>query len=337
MPFPGLPDRTQAKQAFGGSPLGRNFNIIIGAKAFTKRLFTVPAAKRAGPHGQQLLAAAQAGDIQASADLERLTRWAATSAAKQVYAGYYAQLAPRMKLPPQSGAPGTPVAFTQMSARVKARKASSERTPRAQAYRPPRPAAGVRQPRMAAQVPAEAYEGRQQKTYERSTGERFAKRFDPLTGLVWRVPESDSRYESWPTRRPKGGTRFGGGPSRAGRRGGGGAATRAATRVAGRLPAAAAEIGVGTAAALAAVGAAAYYITSRVLDDIAQGNTAANVVGLVTAMAHSQLTRKLKRQPTMPEYRAMVAEVRTQLTEAVKQSMAPSLKTQLRNFLNLFR
>lgn len=180
---------------------------------------------------------------------------------------------------------------------------------------------------------AEAYQGRRQKAYERATGERWAKRYDPDTAEVWRVPESDPRFDEWTARRPRRGRGAGGAYGRRA-----GTRTNAAlNRAARNLPAAAASLGVGTAAALAAVGAASYFVASRVLDDIAEGNTGANIVGQVTAMAHSDLTRKLKRQPTRAEYNALVVDVRKQLQAAVKESMAPSLKTQLRNFINLWR
>lgn len=318
-----------------------------------------PSEKRAAPGAAQLVASAKAGNATAARAIVFRTG-IGIAKERAVWAAAQAQLDPAVV-----AAVNKPAARQLLDALVDhSNPESATRTALANFYDianlatrtsarvPPRKGAKgeeaqaeVRQPRVATKVRssssrtrssrtrdeleiAEPYQGRKRTRYERATGEAWATRYNPDDRTKWRVPESAPEFEGWPARKP---TRSRA-RSAAARR-----AETAAARVGGALPRAAAALGVGTSAALAAAGAAAYYITSRVLDDIAEGNTPENLVGLATALAHSQLTRKLGRQPTRTEYNALVADVKDQLRDAINEGLNPSLATKVRRFLTLFR
>lgn len=179
---------------------------------------------------------------------------------------------------------------------------------------------------------AELYEGRQRKAYERATGERWATRYDPETRIKYRVPESAPEYESWPARKPSARSRG----ARARQR-----AERAVESAGGRAVSGVLSGGsavAGPALGIAAAGAIAYLVTSKIIEQTEEGITMENVYGNAVALAHTQAKKRLGREVTRAEH----AQLRRAIADAIREeldrgTLYGQVRSAVRSIMNLFR
>ena len=114
---------------------------------------------------------------------------------------------------------------------------------------------------------------------------------------------------------------------------------RGGARVAGKLAAAGAPLGLSagmSAAYLAAAGLLSYAVTRSIIEANQEGETLPNLVARARSMAATAFQRKLGRRPTREEY----ADLRKRVGQAIGDHFAAaagSIPAQWRNFIGLFK
>lgn len=177
-------------------------------------------------------------------------------------------------------------------------------------------------------------------------------RYNPSTGARTLVPIGSEEDASWPSRKPKARSPVTGRPTtkaaakverraltnvtRAAER----AVSTGALKAAGAVAAAGRAAGLGaglTVAYLTAAGLASYAATTVILNGLAEGVTARNILASAISQAHTRVVRQLGREMTKAEYTDMRQRIAQRLGEALNMPGYGTIERAVRSVISLIR